>query len=309
MIEIPQKSAYVRRTQVRHHLNLPSLRSLTFFPFPRTSVRTLTTSSLILVAGTLLAQQERTIATKPDPEGAKLFALCDLTVSNLVFGEPAFSRTNRLPTVRLPITNTSEETLDVKVHTRFVREDGSVVPNPYAQVKGGFEAISRGFVGLVSLGASEMSIQDKELECSMSTLHSLEPGQQIVVEHQLPVAHADVVGSECHVGQVTRVTSEAASAQTAANTCPLVQQYWNVRERYFRDRKQENDRWERLRSSLEGERRVLDPVSQAYKSAMEHYWKAHQSHKETLQSLETTFSNFVVEHQKRQKEKASTVTP
>ncbi|MBU6302356.1 MAG: hypothetical protein KGS60_12425 [Verrucomicrobia bacterium] len=221
-------------------------------------------------------------------------------------GQPEFSKPEGRDTVRFPLTNLTDTPLKIRVATSFILSDGEVVRNPYGDVKGGFEGMSRGFLGVLSLGASEMAIVNDTSEATLITTHTLPPGRSLIVEHQLPFASHDVVGSRSRVCVIT----ETVDADHAKEVRRIVkEQYWKVRDTYFEDRLAETKRWEDLRNRLDKERSALEPLSDAYREAMSAYWQAHQSHQDTLSSLEQKFLNFARSQEKSLRSVLSPETP
>jgi hypothetical protein len=221
-------------------------------------------------------------------------------------GKPEFSKPEGRETVRLPLTNLTTAPLTIRVATCFILSDGEVVPNPYEDVKGGFEGMSRGFLGVLSLGASEMAIVNETSDATIVTTHTLPPNRAVIVEHQLPFASESVVGSRSRVCVVT----ETVDANHAKEVRRIIkEQYWKVRDSYFDERLAETKRWEDLRNRLDKERASLEPLSDAYHEAMDAYWRAHQSHQEILASLEQKFLNFARSQEQSLRSALSPETP
>ncbi|RFC49023.1 MAG: hypothetical protein DVB23_000305 [Verrucomicrobia bacterium] len=221
-------------------------------------------------------------------------------------GKPEFSKPEGRETVRLPLTNLTTAPLTIRVATCFILSDGEVVPNPYEDVKGGFEGMSRGFLGVLSLGASEMAIVNETSDATIVTTHTLPPSRAVIVEHQLPFASESVVGSRSRVCVVT----ETVDANHAKEVRRIIkEQYWKVRDSYFDERLAETKRWEDLRNRLDKERASLEPLSDAYHEAMDAYWRAHQSHQEILASLEQKFLNFARSQEQSLRSALSPETP
>ncbi len=227
--------------------------------------------------------------TVVDRAAPKRLQVDDSCAGRLQTGEPQFSEPDGLDTVRFPVTNLTDAPLKIRVATCFIRSDGEVVPNPYAEIKGGFEGMTRGFLGVLSLGASEMAIVNEGCDATILTSHVLAPRQELIVEHQLPYACDQVVGSRSRVCVVT----ETVNADHAKEVRRIMkEQYWKVRDSYFQERLSETQRWEELRNRLDNERASLEPLSEAYHKAMDAYWKAHQSHQAKLAALESKFLTF-----------------
>jgi len=88
--------------------------------------------------------------------------------------------------VRLPIHNLTEGPLEVRISTCSHESDGSTVENRYTSGKGGFEGMTRGFLGVLSLGASEMAIVNEGCDATIITSHLLTPSQTLIVKHRFP---------------------------------------------------------------------------------------------------------------------------
>ena len=181
------------------------------------------------------------------------------------------------------------------VETAFIKSDGSVVSNPYPTQIGGLEGMARGFVGLISLGASEVRMQ-KAAQVTIVTSHELVPGQSLVVEHQLPYPCDKVVGSR---SMVSIDSSKSKMAHENVVRRALDEQYWDVREQYHDARKAENALWDRLRRKLQSEKSNFPPLSEAYRSAMDRYWKEHRAHLSRLDEIESKFAQFEADQKKR----------
>jgi hypothetical protein len=224
-----------------------------------------------------------------DRTAPKRFQVDESCSGRLEAGEAQFSEPDGRETVRLPMTNLTDTPLKIRVATCFIRSDGEVIQNPYAEIKGGFEGMTRGFLGVLSLGASEMAMVNEGSDATILTSHVLAPRQQLIVEHQLPFACDQVVGSRSRVCVVT----ESVNPDHAKEVRRIMkEQYWKVRDTYFQERLNETQRWEDLRNRLDKERAALEPLSEAYHKAMDSYWKAHQCHQATLAALEAKFLNF-----------------
>jgi hypothetical protein len=207
-----------------------------------------------------------------------------------ITAKPAeFLQPDGFQTIHLPLRNVTEGPLKVRISTAFFKSDGAVVENPYTPAKGGFEGMTRGFLGVLSLGASEMAIENEPCEATIVTAHVLNPNQEVIVEHQLPYASTQVVGSRTCV----LVVSDAAQSDHAKEMRRMMkEQYWKVRDTYFQERLNETRRWDELRNRLDHERAALEPLSEAYHKAMDNYWKAHQTHQAALAALEAKFASF-----------------
>jgi hypothetical protein len=192
-------------------------------------------------------------------------------------------------TVHLPLRNVTAAPIKVRITTAFFKSDGSIVENPYTKAKGGFESMTRGFLGVLSMGASEMAIENEPSGATIITAHVLNPNQEVIIEHQLPFASDQVVGSRTRVA----VVSDTAQSDHAKEMRRMMkEQYWKVRDTYFQERLDETRRWDELRNRLDQERAALEPLSEAYHKAMDAYWKAHQTHQAALAALEAKFATF-----------------
>jgi len=228
-------------------------------------------------------------ATKTAPATLQRVQIDETCSGRLEVGAAEFLEPEGLDTVRLPIHNLSEAPLKVRISTSFIKSDGAIMENPYASSKGGFEGMTRGFLGVLSLGASEMAMVNEACDATIITSHVLPARQKLIVEHQLPFVCDQVVGSRSHVSVVT----ESVQTEQAKEVRRVMkEQYWKVRDTYFQERLAETRRWEDLRNRLDQERAALEPVSEAYRKAMDAYWKAHQTHQATLEALESKFVSF-----------------
>ena len=205
--------------------------------------------------------------------------------------EAIFLQPDGLQTVHVPLRNPTNSPVKIRVSTSFIKSDGSIVENPYTEVKGGFEGMTRGFLGVLSMGASEMAIESAPCSATIITSHVLAPEQSLIIEHQLPFVCDQVVGSRTHVSVVSESTQTAHAKEMRRM---MKEQYWKVRDTYFQERLDETRRWDDLRARLDRERSKLEPLSEAYHKAMEAYWKAHQSHQASLASLEAKFTSFTL---------------
>ncbi len=216
------------------------------------------------------------------------------STGQLELGAAEFLDPEGLRTIRIPVRNRSDLAAKVEVRTAFLKADGSVVVNPYSEVKGGFEGMARGFLGLISLGASEAALDNNAEERTIVTSHLLQPGQKIIVEHQLPFASDEVVGSRSRVA-LAASASENEHAKEVRRV--LKEQYWKARDRYYQDKLAATAQWEEMRRHLEKERNALEPVSEAYRLALKSYWRAHQGHLGRLEALDSGFQQFVQEQE------------
>ncbi len=203
-------------------------------------------------------------------------------------GEAEFSEPKGLQTVRIPIHSVTDIPVKFVVETAFIKSDGSVVRSPYPKQTGGFEGMARGFVGLISLGASEAQIL-KESSVTIITRHQVLPGESLVVEHQLPYQSENVVGSRSFVS-IDSTKSKLAHENTVRRS--LDAQFWEVRERYHEARKAENALWDQLRQKLQVEKENFPPLSEKYRELMDRYWDEHRSHLDRLEEIEAKFKEF-----------------
>ncbi len=244
---------------------------------------------ILLASGTALAADETPAPLAAAPrESASLGADC---VGKLKLGKVEFAMPEGLQTIRLPLTCLDNEPVNFLIRTRFIQaDDETSTPQ-----KGGFETISRGFVGLISLGASEAALQREVSsdEAVIATRHRLEPGESIVVEHQLPYTTPGLLGS---VSRVSLETPETTSPRESRIRQSFSEEYWDRRERYFQARRVENARWEALRSNLARLRQNFEPLSEGYREAMKGYWAAHRAHRLRLQTIEDDFQSFAEAH-------------
>jgi len=231
------------------------------------------------------------VVDRQSPERVTLSGDC---AGHLALGTAEFMAPEGLHTVRIPVSNMEDQATRIQVRTAFIRTDGRVVTNPYAATKGGFEGLTRGFFGLLSLGASEASLEDEKNRYTIITNHLLEPGQELIVEHQLPFPCDQVVGSRSFVCQGA-TAAQQGDAQELRRI--LKDQYWKARDTYFAQKVDETVRWDTLRSRLEQERAALEPLSEAYRQALQSYWQAHQAHRTQLEALETNFQQLVREQE------------
>jgi hypothetical protein len=231
------------------------------------------------------------VVDRQSPERVTLSGDC---AGHLALGTAEFLNPEGLHTVRVPVRNLEAQPTRVQVRTAFIRTDGSVVSNPYAATKGGFEGLTRGFFGLLSMGASEASLEDESNRYTIVTNHRLEPGQELIVEHQLPFPCDQVVGSRSFVCR-GGTAAQQVDAQELRRI--LKDQYWMARDSYFALKVDETARWDELRSRLEKERAALEPLSDAYRQALKSYWQAHQAHRSRLEDLEVNFQRLVREQE------------
>ncbi|MFT5470155.1 MAG: hypothetical protein ACI8UO_005279 [Verrucomicrobiales bacterium] len=213
---------------------------------------------------------------------------------HLEVGEVALSRPNGKLTVRVRIQNVCDRSIDFEIRSAFFRSDGSIVPTPYPHTPDPIEGMARGFVGLISLGASEVTIELETSEPTIETRHSLEPGKALIVEHQLPYVDENVVGARAFLVAGSNLDLEHESEVKRT----LEEQYWKARDNYFAQRKAENLRWDRQRKKLEANREDLPAVSSEYKQVMNRYWDEHRDHLARIQKIEAGFDRFR-EDQKR----------
>lgn len=217
-------------------------------------------------------------------------ASCD---GRLSVGDTELSRPDGRFTIRIAITNVCEEAASFDVRSAFIRSDGSVVPTPYPRAPSALEGMARGFVGLISLGASEVAMELESAEPTIVTRHTLEAGEALTVEHQFPHQSDDLVGVRAFVSSKTD-SRDDEHAEEVRRT--LDEQYWKARDAYFTERKQENQRWDKQRALLEAKKEDIPVLSEAYKNAMNHYWDEHRNHLSRLQSIEKNFDRFRNDH-------------
>lgn len=213
----------------------------------------------------------------------------------LELGAAEFSQPNGFQTVRVPVHSLSDMPVKFVVETAFIKSDGSVVRSPYPTQIGGFEGMTRGFVGLVSLGVSEARMQ-QSAKSTIITRHQLTPGESVIVEHQLPYETSEVVGSRSIVA-IDSTKSEMAHENTVRRS--LDEQYWDVREKYHDARKAENALWDQLRLQLQQEKQGHKPLSEGYREAMDRYWEEHRAHLKRIEEIELKFSQFEKDQKQR----------
>lgn len=217
------------------------------------------------------------------------------TATKLEIGETKISRPNGKLTVRVTVKNITETPIDFDVRSAFIRTDGSIVETPYPLETHPIEGMARGFVGLVSLGATEISMELESAEPTIATNHKLDAGKTLIVEHQLPYADENVVGARAFISAGSAADPEHENEVRRT----LDEQYWKARDQYFAERKAENERWDRERKSIEAKKEDLDALSVEYKRVMSSYWDEHRSHLARLQEIEKRFDRFQKD-QKRQ---------
>ncbi|MEM7011471.1 MAG: hypothetical protein AAF585_08305 [Verrucomicrobiota bacterium] len=277
-------------------------------PLNNQPIRALSLTAALLVFCVDGIAQEAEVASSKDllgeptnpeePAKLQLAKATQATASLLEVSESQISRPDGKLTLRVTIKNITEATVDFDVRSAFIRTDGSIVETPYPLETHPIEGMARGFVGLISLGASEVAMELESAEPTISTSHKLESGKAIIVEHQLPYADENVVGARAFVsaGDTTNPEHENEVRRT------LDEQYWKARDQYFAERKAENQRWDRERKSLEKQREDLPALSADYKKVMSKYWDEHRSHLARLQEIEKRFDRF----RKDQKQRLST---
>lgn len=141
---------------------------------------------------------------------------------------------------------------------------------------GGLLGLTRGFVGVMLLGASEIPSPG-----GVESTHTLQPGEELSVEHPLPPsaqAH-EVITHVTLSGKRGTACLEAREAQ--------VKKMRQNRDSYHQARKEEEERWKEARGRLIALQAQCSPLSQEYKACLEEYWKALGTHKDRIKSLET----------------------
>ena len=218
-------------------------------------------------------------------------AVCDAdeTCKNkLKIGAAEFTAPDELHTVRVPIKNVSSHLMHFSVVTAFIKSDGHAVQSPDPKRMGAFEGMARGFIGVISLGASEVHMQKGE-HGTIATEHTIKPGETLVVEHQLPYPTAEVVGSQ---SQVALIASQSELELAEAIKQEMHEEYWKERDTYFATKKKENLRWSELRKPLEQAKEAFAYQSEEYQAAMAKYWEQHRIHLANLERIETNFATF-----------------
>ena len=227
-------------------------------------------------------------ATEPQAPAQRYVQASQASRKYLSIGKGALSEPEGQLTLRFRVENISDEPVGFDVRSAFFRSDGSVVATPYPRTDDLIGEVARGFVGLISLGASEVAMELESAEPTLTTSHELEPGQAVIVEHRLPFADPAIVGGRAFV----ETDSALDPAHETEVRRTLDEQYWKARDQYYAERKAENKRWDLERKELEEAKDELPALSPEYKQAMNRYWDAHRGHLARLQAIEQQFDRF-----------------
>lgn len=220
---------------------------------------------------------------------------------HLVVGDAKLSKPDGKLTIKVSLKNVSDRPVEFEFRSAFFRSDGSIVPTPYPHTPDPVEGMARGFVGLISLGASEVTMELETSQPTIETTHTLEAGKELIVEHQLPWADENVVGARAFVAAGASFDPEHESEVRRT----LEDQYWKARDQYFAQRKVETQRWDRQRKQLEAEKEDLPALSAEYKKVMKRYWEEHRNHLAKMQEIESRFDRFREEQKQRMTDELS----
>jgi hypothetical protein len=173
---------------------------------------------------------------------------------------------------RIPLTNVTEVPVTVAVTTCVVpMEENSA---------GGLRGLTRGFVGVIFLGASEISTDH-----SIESFRTLQPSEQFVLEQtfQSSIQAAEVIST-------VQVSHSPKSVPCSTERGSQIRQLRQTREGYYKARDEEEARWKELRGQLIASQNQCRPLSAEYKVCLGQYWEALAAHKNRVKSLEAEFS-------------------
>lgn len=169
---------------------------------------------------------------------------------------------------RIALTNVTGSPITVAVKTCIApKEENSA---------GGLRGLTRGFVGVIFLGASEISA-----ERSVESTHTLQPLEKIVVEQSFQ--------SSAQAGEI--ITTVTLAPRSLSCMCPAergtqIRERRQAREDYYQARDEEEARWKEQRGQLIASQAQLRPLSAEYKACLTQYWEALNAHKDRMKSLE-----------------------
>lgn len=197
----------------------------------------------------------------------------DPAASKLVqAGSPELIWNEHTKEARVPVTNLSASPVDITVRTcPVVGEDGR---------SGGLRGLTRGFVGVLFLGASEMQASGP-----VETRHLLQPGERLIVEH--PVVSAATPAEI--VSAVALTCPEPPAPATGIESASQLRQLRQCRGDYHQARKEEEARWRELRGRLIAMQGQCQPLTAEYRACLDQYWEALNTHKNRVKLLETEF--------------------
>jgi len=245
--------------------------------------------------GALSALRAQEDESSADPSLAMKQAVSfgDELSGKLEVGEMEIAEVDGHLTVQVPVTNVSNEAVGFTLHTTFLRSDGS---SATVRKPSYLEAMTRGIMGLISLGTTEVTMQSDARKAEAFSDHVVEPHATAYVTHQLAYSGSDIVSVESSLRSATAVARLAKDKQELQ---AMQDDYWKVRNKYFEDRKEEFARWDELRDKLEEEREQLSPTSAKYKKSMARYWEERKAHLDQLAELEGKFAQFKAKQEER----------
>lgn len=191
----------------------------------------------------------------------------------VTIGTPELVWDTQRKLARIPLANPSSNPvlLTLTTHCRPAEENGC----------GGLHGLTRGFVGVIFLGASEI-----DAETCVESRHHLQPGEHLMVEHVLsPSAKISEVVSTLHLGS----SPAQALADSAAERESQVREQRQNRDGYHQARKKEEARWREVRGRLIALQSQCQPLTAEYKARLNDYWDALNTHKDRLKSLDEAF--------------------
>jgi len=183
--------------------------------------------------------------------------------------------------VRVRLRNRTEENLHVRATTscRNASERDDETSRPRANA---LDALTRRLVRLISLGASEIAIDEVR---GRSTSHELSPGSEMEVTHSLP---DDSVPAEV----CTRIVLDESKAQIRQAKAAKESRKKDLRaarDRYYREREEEEARWSELRQEYARQRERQSALSPGYRESMDRYWEDHAEHLRRLKRIEANY--------------------
>lgn len=228
-------------------------------------------TALLLEAALVAAWGALTILhAEPAPS---MRVVVDATASGIVqAGTPELIWNQHAKAARVPISNLSASPVDITVRTCPILGEDSR--------SGGLRGLTRGFVGVLFLGASEIQAGGP-----VETRHLLQPGERLIVEHPLisPALPIEVVSA---VALTCPAPNPESADATNESQLRLLRQ---SRGDYHQARKEEEARWRDLRSRLIAMQGQCQPLTAEYRACLNQYWEALNTHKTRVKLLETEF--------------------